>query len=102
MTFETDESAVGWEAPGEAGPVGLGIFPLRNPKPDAAIRAIRLRWSGGEAAPILVAITTADGPPFLTERPLVYEFNDTSTWYPFNFPLDDTNLDTHPIGRLIN
>ena len=99
---ETDESAVGWEASGEAGPVGLGIFPLRNPKPDAAIRAIRLRWSGGEAAPILVAITTADGPPLLTERPLVYEFNDTADWYPFNFPLDDANLDTIDLTGLLD
>ena len=99
---ETDESAVGWEAPGEAGPVGLGVFPLRNPKPDAPLRAIRLRSSGGEAAPILVAITTADGPPLLSERPILYEFNDTSDWYPFNFPLDDTNRDTIDLTGLLD
>jgi hypothetical protein len=91
---ESEESAVGWEASAEAGPVGLSLFPLANPKPEAGIRAIRVLSSAGDGAPILLAITTADGPPLLTERPLLYEFNDTSGWYPFNFPLDDTNLDS--------
>ena len=28
-----------------------------------------------------------------------YVFNDTSDWFPFEFPLDDTNLDTHRPDR---
>ncbi|MGB2824737.1 MAG: beta-galactosidase, partial [Phycisphaerae bacterium] len=32
-------------------------------------------------------------PAVLTERPVRYEFTDKTGWYPFNFPLNDTNLD---------
>lgn len=100
---ETNEAAVGWEASGgQPGSVGLGILPLENPKPDVEIRAIRFSSSGSNAVPILLALTTAQGPPVLTERPILYEFNDTSDWYPFNFPLNDTNLDTIDLAGLLD
>lgn len=34
--------------------------------------------------------------------PLKYEFNDTANWYPFNFPQDDTNLDSINLTHLLD
>jgi len=94
---DTKACAVGWEGGGS----GLAIFPLANPRPQTRVKAIRLT-SAGDAAIALVAITTADGPPALTERPIRYEFTDTSTWYPFTFPLDDVNLDAIDLTHFLD
>ena len=50
----------------------------------------------------MVALTTADGPAVLTERPIRYEFNDTTGWYPFTFSLNDTNLDSIDLTGLLD
>ncbi|NOZ21299.1 MAG: hypothetical protein GXP25_09435 [Planctomycetes bacterium] len=99
---DTKESAVGWEGSNaESNSVGLTIFPVPNPKPAQKIKEIRF-VSAGKAVPILVAITTADGPGVLTDLPVRYEFTDTSGWYEFTFPLDDTNLDSIDLTRFLD
>ncbi|MFW6161228.1 MAG: hypothetical protein ACODAJ_00575 [Planctomycetota bacterium] len=95
--------AVGWEGRNAESPaVGLGIFPVPNPKPEVAIETIRFVATGKNPVPILVALTTADGPAVLTERPIDYEFTDTEGWYPFTMPTDDTNLDTIDLTRFLD
>ncbi|MEW6358424.1 MAG: hypothetical protein AB1696_18970 [Planctomycetota bacterium] len=99
---DTKESAVGWEGSNaESNAIGLAIFPLSNPKPGTTIREVRFT-SIGAAVLILVAMTAADGPPVLTDLPIRYEFTDTSNWYPFTFPLDDTNLDSINLTRFLD
>jgi hypothetical protein len=49
-----------------------------------------------------VALTTSDGPVPPPEPAIDYEFNDTSGWYPFTFPLDDTNLDSIDLTALLD
>jgi len=86
--------AVAWEGSNpERSTIGLGVFPLANPKPDRAIRAVRALAGGGDPVLMLVALTASDGPAVLTRRPIRYEFTDKTGWYAFNFPPDDTNLD---------
>ena len=100
---DTKDCAVGWEGSNAESPsVGLGIFPVANPKPKVAIKAIRFVSAGKNPVPILVALTTADGPAVLTERPIRYEFTDTEGWYPFTFPNDDTNLDSIDLTRFLD
>jgi len=100
---DTKHCAVGWEGPNAESPaVGLGIFPVANPKPQQAIKAIRLVSTGKGALPLLVALTVADGPPVLTDLPIRYEFTDTKGWYPFTFPNDDTNLDAIDLTRFLD
>ena len=99
---DTPESALAWQgANAESDAIGLAVFPFANPKPDRALREIRFS-SVGTAVPILVAVTTADGPPVLTDLPIRYEFTDTSDWYPFTFSLDDTNLDSIDLTGLLD
>jgi len=99
---DSKESAVGWEGSNaESDYIGLSIFPVKNPRPEAAIKEIRFT-SLGRAVPILVAVTTADGPAVLTDLPIRYDFTDTSDWYEFTFPLDDTNLDTIDLTGLLD
>jgi len=86
---DTKAAAVGWEG-GEA---GLAVFPVANPKPQTRVKAVRLAGAA-DAGLVLAAVTTADGPAVLTDRPIRYEFTDTSGWYPFTFPLNDVNLET--------
>jgi hypothetical protein len=101
--LEAKESVVGWEATdGDNKPVALGLFPLVNPRPEAKIKAIRLVATQPGATLILAGLTTADGTPLLTERPIRYEFNDTSKWYPFTFTLDDTSRDTIDLSYLLD
>lgn len=91
---DTKESAVGWRGSNaQSASVGLSIFPWRNPRPQSAIESIRFSKGGGDAVPILVAATIANGPPVLAEAPLPLEFTDTSEWYPFEFALDDPTLE---------
>lgn len=100
---ETNQSAVGWETvDGLDQPFGLSLFPVVNPRPAVTIKA--LRFVSAQAGPTLglAALTTADGPALMTERPVFYEFNDTTGWYPFDFPLDDTNLDTIDLTSLLD
>jgi len=100
---ETKQAAVAWEADGPASkPIGLLVYPAANPKPDKAVRSIRAVSAGEGPAVMLVAVTTSDGPAVLTERPIRYEFNDTTGWYPFNFALDDTNLDAIDLTGLLD
>ncbi|NQT51071.1 hypothetical protein HQ576_03425, partial [bacterium] len=99
---DTKESAAGWEGANAQSPgVGLAILPVVNGKPNKAIQSVRV-VSKGRAVLMLAAVTTADGPPVLTERPVQYEFTDTAGWYPFDFPLDDTNLDTIDLTRFLD
>ena len=97
---ESKESAVAWEA--VRGDAGLGVFPLANPRPENSVRAVRITSAVGKASPMLVALTTADGPAVLAPRPIRYEFNDTTGWYAWNFPLDDENLDTIDLTGLLD
>lgn len=100
---ETKEAGVGWESVDSANqPIGLSLFPVINPRPEVTIKAVRL--VSAQAGPVLglLALTTANGPARLTERPIFYEFNDTAGWYPFDFPLDDTNLDTIDLTSLLD
>ena len=100
---DTQDCAAGWEGSNaESQSIGLGIFPVANPKPKTAIQSIRFVSAGRDAVPILVAVTLADGPAVLTERPIRYEFTDTQGWYPFTFPLDDTNLDAIDLTRFLD
>jgi len=94
---DTKACAVGWEGDD----CSLAVFPLANPKPRTPIKAIRLRGVPG-ATLALVAVTTADGPAVLTDRPIRYEFTDTSGWYPFTFPLDDVNLDAIDLTQFLD
>lgn len=99
---DTQECAVGWEGSNaQSDAIGLGLFPYVNTKPGVRIKEVRFS-SLGAAVPILVAITTANGPPVLPDMPIRYDFTDTSRWYPFTFPLDDTNLDTIDLTRLLD
>ncbi|MFP4055998.1 MAG: beta-galactosidase [Candidatus Brocadiia bacterium] len=100
---DTKACAVGWEGSNAESPsVGLGIFPVANPRPKVAIQSVRFVAAGADPVPILVALTTADGPAALTERPIQYEFTDTEGWYPFTMPTDDTNLDTIDLTRFLD
>jgi len=99
---DTPESACGWEGSNaQSDSVGLGIFPVVNPKPAQPVKEVRV-VSAGEAVPILVALTTADGPPVLTERPVRLEFTDKTAWYPFTFWLDDVNRDSIDLSSLLD
>ncbi len=93
-TAESRESAVGRN--------GLSLFPAANPSPDKVIRTIRFGTAGGPATPVLAALTTADGPAVLTQQPLDYEVSDRTGWFPFTFPLDDTNLDAIDLTGLLD
>ena len=100
---DTRECAVGWEgANAKSAAVGLNIFPFANPKPAVAIQSIRFVSAGTGPVPLLVAVTTADGPAVLTDMPIRYEFTDTAGWYPFTFPLDDVNLDSIDLTGLLD
>lgn len=100
---ETSEAAVGWETVvGEGQTVGVSLFPVINPRPTVTLKAVRLAAARTGAELRLVALTTANGPALLTERPILLQFNDTSDWYPFDFPLDDTNLDTIDLTSLLD
>ena len=100
---DTRECAVGWEgANAKSGAVGLNIFPWANAKPTVAIRSIRFVSAGTGPVPMLVAVTTADGPAVLTDLPICYEFTDTAGWYPFTFGLDDTNRDSIDLTGLLD
>ena len=100
---DTPRAAVAWEGanPARDG-VGLHVYPAANPKPDRAIREVRAVAGGGEAVLMLVAITTSDGPAVLPARPIRHEFTDTTGWYEFTFPLDDTNLDALDLTRFLD
>ncbi len=98
---ETEQAAVGWEtASKERELAGLMLLPVTLERA-GQVRAVRAVATGKHAL-VLVAITVADGPAVLTRRPIRYEFNTTVGWYPFNFPLDDTNLDTIDLTRLLD
>jgi len=99
---ESKQSAVGWEWDQGDGRRALGLLPIENPRPDKPLREIRISTPGGQGSLSLLALTTADGPAVLTERPIRYEFNDTAGWYPFTFPLNDTNLDSIDLTGLLD
>ncbi len=99
---DTAESAAGWVGKNAAHePVGLGIFAWRNPKPDVAVRRVRVE-AAGEAQMLLAAVTAGDGPPVLEERPLDLEFTDTTGWYEWAFPRDDTVVRELDLSRLLD
>jgi hypothetical protein len=98
---ESQQAAVGWEtASTDRETAGLMLLPVVLQRP-GRVRAVRAVAEGKHGL-VLVAATVADGPAVLTRRPLRYEFNATAGWYPFNFPLDDTNLDTIDLTRLLD
>lgn len=99
---EGKPSAVGWQWNEGDGQRAVSVMPIENPRPEEPIRAVRVSASGDRASLSLIALTTADGPPVLTDRPVRYEFNDTAGWYPFTFPLDDTNLDAIDLTSLLD
>jgi len=101
--FDTKDAAVGWEGRNaEKDGIGLNIFPVVNPNPAKTIKAIRFTSADAGPVPILVAVTSADGPPVLSDRPIRLEFTDTAGWYEFNFPLDDTNLHSIDLTRFLD
>ena len=98
-----DRVAVAWEGANPVRPsVGLGVFPLANPKPDKTVRSVRALAGGGDVTLMLVALTTSDSPAILADRGVRYEFTDKTGWYPFSFPLNDTNLDRIDLTRYLD
>lgn len=97
------ESALGWQGKNAQSPsIGLCIYPWRNPKPDLTIARVRLEKAGGDAVPILVAVTAGDGPPLMPELPLKLEFTDTTGWYEWNFDLKDPTLREIDLSSLLD
>lgn len=90
---ETAGCVVGWEGGGGEEAVGLGLFPVVNPRPRQEIASVRIVAAGRGPALIVAAITAGAGPPAVTAPPVRYAFTDTAGWYPFSFPLDDVNRD---------
>lgn len=99
---ESKRSAVGWQWNEADSRRAFSLLPVENPRPDQLIRAVRIRTTGSQGLLSVVALTTADGPAVLTERPIRYEFNDTTGWYPFTFSLNDTNLDSIDLTGLLD
>jgi len=101
--YDTRQSAVGWEGVNaECDSIGLNIFAWTNPRPEARIESVTFAAAGNNAVPVLVAITAADGPPVLTERPLRLEFTDTQGWYEWTFALDDATLENIDLSFLLD
>ena len=100
--YDTKQSGVAWEgANAESESIGLNVFPWTNPRPETQITSVTFASSSG-AVPILVAITAADGPPVLTERPVRLEFTDTTGWYEWAFALDDPTLEEIDVSFLLD
>jgi hypothetical protein len=100
---DTKESAVGWEGKNaESDHIGLSIFPWQNPRPAVAVSRVRIESVGGDAVPILVAVTAGDGPPMLPELPLKLEVTDTNGWYDWAFALDDPTLEKIDLSFLLD
>jgi len=100
---DTNESAVSWEGSNPQGRnVGLSVFPWTNPRPDVPIARIKMESAGREPVPILVAVTTGDGPPILTERMLPMETTDVNEWYEWAFALDNPALEEIDLSFLLD
>jgi len=102
---ESAEVAVGWQgahASGKNGRVGLGIFPLTNPSPGKRIRSVRVLAADGAAELILAGLTTSDASPLLTAKTPPYEYTDKTGWYTWDFPLNDTNLDSIDLTQFLD
>ncbi|MCK4373916.1 MAG: hypothetical protein KAX19_01265, partial [Candidatus Brocadiae bacterium] len=102
-SHDTTESAAGWRGNNAENPsVGLNIFPWTNPRPDATIAQITMESADGGPVPFLVAVTTGEGPPTLTEEVLRMEFTDTEGWYEWAFALDDPTLEEIDLSFLLD
>ncbi|MBM4085402.1 MAG: hypothetical protein FJ272_11480, partial [Planctomycetes bacterium] len=99
---DTKESVAGWRGRNaQSDRIGLNIFPWPNPRPESAIERISLESSGKGPLPILVAVTTGDGPAAVAEEPIQMDFTDTTGWYEWTFALDDPTLGEIDLSHLL-